>query len=210
MPLSNPIISRVAPVKVGGSANAGAGRLASAFDHVHPLTETSGPDDLGMGSIISTEVVRRIGSLLVGQQFDVGRQAGGQGSTSTTMTDIGLPFVWNIRRTGGHVFVALLSYSTAATTTGLRLNANFTGTFSTNGIRIFGATGPAALVAANATWGTPLGSAAVGPGGTSTPMLVYGSANITAIGTLSLQFASGVAGSNVNIDSSSWGMLIQA
>ena len=41
-------------------------------------------------------------------------------------------------------------------------------------------------------------------------MLVYGSANITAIGTLSLQFASGVAGSNVNIDSSSWGMLIQA
>jgi hypothetical protein len=199
----------VAPVKVGGSANAGAGRLASAFDHVHPLTETSGPTDLTPGSIIDTETVRRVGALLVGQQFDSGRQAGGQGSTSTDMTDIGTPFVWNIRRTGGHMFLALLSYSTALVTTGLRLNANFTGTFSTNGVRIFGATGPAALVAANAAWGTPLGSAGVGPGNVSTPMLVYGSANITAIGTLSLQFASGVAGSNVNIDSSSWGVLIQ-
>ena len=62
MPLVNPIISKVAPLKVGGSANAGAGLLASAFDHVHPLTETSGPTNMGLGAIADKHLWQRIGN----------------------------------------------------------------------------------------------------------------------------------------------------
>jgi hypothetical protein len=209
MPLVNPIISKVAPVKVGGSASAGVGRLVSAFDHIHPLTETSGPDDLAMGSIIASEAVRRISNALVGQQFDVMRQPNNLNSSSTTPANAGV-FVFNVRRTGAHVFAFLLDYSTGNVTTGLRLSVNFTGTSSNQRYNILGATSASVMISGSSgAWDGQLGSASVGPAGGDVAMLLYGSMNVTAIGTLALQYASGVAGQSVTIAANGWGMLIQ-
>jgi len=209
MPLSRPVISRVAPLNVGGAANAGAGFLASAFDHAHPLTETSGPTDLTPGSIIDTDSVRRIGALLVGQQFDVIRQGNNINSTSTTLVDAG-SFVFAVRRTGQYEFAFFLHYASALVTTGLQLAVGFTGTASIVRYSLLEATSPTAMQSGSSgAFGGVLGAPGVGPANTTVAALLYGSANVTAPGTLSLQVASGVAGSNVTISSNSWGVLIQ-
>jgi len=214
MPLSRPVISRVAPLNVGGAANAGAGFLASAFDHRHPLTETSGPTDLSLGDIIANETIRRVGGNLVGRTL-LGNSSGGNSTTTaTTPSDVNAGLNFAINNTGTHYALWVLGYNTLGVGVGLMLGVNYSGTLSGNfRASVFMASAAAAMYnASTETLDALLGQATVGPGGgagADRVALVFARLPVTGPGTLALRYASGVAASQVMVTRSSFGILLQ-
>jgi hypothetical protein len=215
VPLSNPIISRVDPVKVGGAANAGVGRLASAFDHIHPLIETAGPTNLNMGAILDDTMVKRLGANFIGRMLRANSTAGTNSTSSTALSDVSssLNFAIPANVPGAAVFYGLwvLFYNTAAATTGIILSANVSGASAGNDrVGVFLATGPTAMYSQYASvLDTPLGSPTVGPGSTGRMALVFCRTSGAGVGTIALRYASGVAGSAVSIGGESYGILLQ-
>lgn len=59
-------ISSATPVTIGGAATGGTSLLASAADHVHPITETSGPTVLTIGAISNNQYLQRSGTAIIG------------------------------------------------------------------------------------------------------------------------------------------------
>lgn len=210
MPLSNPIISRVAPLKIGGSANAGAGLLASAFDHVHPVTEMSGPTDLSYGDVLDGESVRRVASQLFGRTLKCVRLTANQGSSSVTPIDVSSSLNLDLKANASVLALWVVFYETALATTGLMLTLGYTGTINASRFGILGATAPTTMLASvTTTLGALLGQANVGPAGSDVVTLLFGDIRPVTAGTLSLQFASGVAGSSVTIFSGSMGLALE-
>jgi hypothetical protein len=215
VPLVNPRISSTAPLKVGGAAAAGIGLLASAFDHAHPLIETSGPTNLNMGAILDDTMVKRVGANFIGRMLRANSTAGTNSTSSTALSDASssLSFAVPANIPGSAVFYALwvLFYNTAATTTGIILSANVSGASAGNDrVGVFLATGPTAMYSQYASvLDTPLGSPTVGPGSTGRMALVFCRTSGAGVGTIALRWASGVAASNVSIGGESFGILIQ-
>jgi hypothetical protein len=212
MPLVNPIISGVAPIKVGGAANAGAGLLASAFDHIHPLTETSGPTNMSLGDILDGDGVRRIASAFVGRAIRANSITSGVSTSVVTASDVSSALTFSLLPSNGACLALwLLSYSTALATTGIMLSANFTGTSSSSRrVAVLTATGASTIYSESAlAFDTLLGNATVGAGATARLALVFCRVGVTAPGDLSLRYATGVAGSAVTIGAGSGGILIQ-
>jgi hypothetical protein len=58
-------------VGIGGGNSAGASGELAGKDHDHAIRETSGPTDLTVGAIENGELVRRIGTSLVGHPHDI-------------------------------------------------------------------------------------------------------------------------------------------
>jgi len=211
MPLSRPVISRVAPLNVGGAANAGAGFLASAFDHRHPLTETSGPTDLSLGDIIANDTIRRVGGNLVGRTL-LGNSSGGNSTTTaTTASDVNAALNFAINNTGTHYALWVLGYNTVGVSVGLMLGVNYSGTLSGNfRASVFMASAAAAMYnASTETLDALLGQATVGPGAGDRVALVFARLPVAGPGTLALRYASGVAASQVMVTRSSFGILLQ-
>lgn len=211
MPLSNPIISRVAPLKVGGSANAGVGLLASPFDHSHPLVETAGPTDLNLGAWLDAEMARRVAGSIVGRQIGVGFLTSNVVRDLTAMADVDPELNFALKAATYYAWVYFITYQTAAPTTGIRLSMSYTGTVSRFRYNLAGASGVAAFQSASggAAYDTPLGAAGTGPGTTNVGMVMFGGIATTTAGVMSPRYASGVAGSSVTIASSSFGLLVQ-
>jgi hypothetical protein len=211
MPLVNPIISKVVPVKVGGSASAGVGRLASAVDHVHPLVETSGPTELGTGPIPDLDFLRRSGPLIEGRTLATARLMATQNSSVVTLADVhATQMGFNLKDDSGNMFMFVVAYRTAAATTGLRLAVNYTGTFSLLRYGLLGATSATAFQSGNiAANDTPLGAAGVGPGAADVTAVILGFCRTITGGNLALRYASGVAGSAVTIQIGSCCFMIQ-
>jgi hypothetical protein len=213
MPLTNPRVSRAVPIKVGGSANAGVGRLASPSGHVHPLIETSGPTSLDMGSWLDGEIGRRVGGNVVGRFLGAGSTTGSASSTVTTPTDVDSKLNFDLETGRVYLGLWLLSYSTANLTTGIMLAVNYTGTASASGLRmaVIMATDAAAMFSQNATtFDSLMGLPTVGPGaGTGRLALVYCRLSTTAPGVLALRYATGVNGSSVSVNTQSGGIVIQ-
>ena len=212
MPLSNPIISRVAPVKVGGAANAGVGLLASAFDHSHPLIETAGPTNLTPGNILDGDAVRRVGANLVGRLLRANSNTGGNiSTTSTTPSDVSPSLTFPLQAGLAYVALWLLNYETANASTGIMLSVNFTGTPTSN--RRLGAliaTGATSMFSnTSATLDTLLGNPTVGPGSNNRAALIWCRVGTSTAGDLALRFASGVAGQAATIGSESFGLVFQ-
>jgi hypothetical protein len=212
MPLVNPIISNVAPLKVGGSPSAGAGLLASAFDHVHPLIETAGPTNLNMGAILDGEAVRRVGANLVGRLLRANSNTGSNISTTlATPTDVSPNLTFPLQAGFAYVALWLLNYETANATTGIMLSANFTGTpTSARRLGALIATGATTMFSnTSATFDTLLGNPAVGPGSNNRAALFWCRVGTSTAGDLALRFASGVAGQAATIGSESFGLVFQ-
>jgi hypothetical protein len=214
MPLVNPVISRAVPIKVGGAPSAGAGFLASAFDHIHALTETSGPSNLALGDIFDDDMVRRVNALLVGRMLRANNTNGTAATSLTTPTDISSSLNFAIPPSASPaVFYALwvLFYLTAAAGTGLMLSCNITGASSANDrFGVLMATGAATMHSAYATiFDALLGNPTVGPGSTGRVALMFLRTSGAGVGTISPRFASGVAGSSVSIAAQSFGILLQ-
>ena len=214
MPLTNPIISRVAPVQVGGSANAGLGFLASAFDHAHPLIETSGPSNLNMGGILAGEAVRRVAGDLVGRQLQVARLTTGGGVTtsSTTFSDVSSQLNFDLKASTDYLVFWVVYYETAAVATPIRLSTNYTGTV-TSGTRfgLFGATSGAGVMSGAAFANdTTLWNGSAGPGPTEIVMaLVSGFFRTINAGNLALRYRTGATSSSVTVHNGTHGFLIQ-
>jgi len=212
VPLSNPIISRVAPVKVGGAANAGVGWLASAFDHSHPLIETAGPTNLSMGSILDNEAVRRVAANLVGRQIQVARLTVGPAVNSTTaMADVGSQLNFDLKANEQYLVCWVVYYQTAATSTPIRLAMSYSGTLN-SGTRtgLLGAQSPTAFISGVGTVDdVGLGAASAGPGSTDVVALVGGMVRTLLAGTLALRFRSGAASSSVTVQNGTHGLLVQ-
>ena len=171
MPLVNPPlpgiqISGAIPLKVGGSPSAGGGGSASAYNHVHALQETSGPTNLDLGGILTGEMVRRVAAALVGRQIDVLRLTSNSSSTSTAPADVSADLSVSLKAATNYLVWWIFSYVTAATTTGLRVGMNYSGTLGSNTLfALLGATSPTAMQnAATGTNDALLGQAGVGPG----------------------------------------------
>jgi hypothetical protein len=212
MPLVNPIISKVVPIKIGGAANAGAGRLASAFDHIHPLIETAGPTNLTPGAILDGEGFRRVGSSIVGRLLRANSNTGGNISTSlATPSDVSPSLTFPLQAGLAYVALWLLNYETANATTGIMLSVNFTGTATSN--RRMGAliaTGATTMFSNTAaTLDTLLGNPTVGPGSNNRAALIWCRVGTSTAGDLALRFASGVAGQAATIGSESFGLVFQ-
>ena len=213
MPLSNPIISRVAPVKVGGAANAGVGWLASAFDHIHPLIETAGPTNLNMGGILDGEAVRRVAGNLVGRQFQVARftTGGGAVTASTAFSDVSAQLNFDLKASADYLALWFVFYHTAAVSTPIRLSTAYSGTLS-SGSR-FGLLGATSLTGFMSGTGNAnddnLYAGSAGPGADVVPALVGGMWRTSAAGTLALRYRAGASSSNVTIDNGTCGLLIQ-
>jgi len=187
------------------------GRIASAFDHVHPLIETAGPTSLDMGDILTGEGVRRVGATLVGRQFDILRLANNASTSIVTPVDVDPVLSAPLKATTNYVVVWVMSYVTAALTTGLRVGMHYTGTLGSNTLfALLGATAPTAMqaMATGADDGL-LGQAGVGPGATTVIEVLYALVRTSTAGVLSARFASGVNGSSVTIGTNSHMLVIQ-
>jgi len=211
VPLSNPIISRVAPVKVGGAANAGAGWLASAFDHSHPLIETAGPTNLTPGAILDGDTIRRVGAGMVGRLLRASSSLGGSANSLVTPIDTSGNLTFSLPLGNAYIALWLISYTTAAATTGIMLSVNFTGTSSGNQrFGVLTATGANTMFSQTSTvFDTLLGMPAVGPGSTPRVALIYCRLGVDAVGNLALRHASGVGASSATVGSESCGIVIQ-
>jgi len=210
VPLSNPIISRVAPVKVGGNPSAGVGLLASAFDHVHPLVETSGPTNLSWGGVLNNELVKRGSGLLIGRSIVTDQNTSSASSSVVTPADVSSRLNFALKAAEEYAVLWPMQYSTAAVGTGLMLGVNFDGTIDDLRYGVLIATGATAMFSACASSpDTLLGSATTGPGGTARMALVTAYIRAGTAGTLALRFASGVAGSAVSIPTHCFGICIQ-
>lgn len=185
---------------IGGGNTAGVSPLVAHADHDHTLRETSGPTDLTMGSILDNESVRRVGGQLAGRIFRVLRRAGSASTSVTTPADVSGDLSVDLKAATANMVVWVIYYLTAATTTGLRVGLNFSGTLNTIHYGLLGATGATAMQSEFAsTNDTLVGQAAVGPGGTARVAILFGMVRTTSDGTLVPRYASGVAGSAVTI-----------
>jgi len=210
VPLYNPIISNVAPNKVGGAASAGVGLLASAFDHVHPLVETAGPTNLSVGSWLDGEMVRRAGALLVGRLVSLPRLTAGQSSVSASLADVSPQLTAALKAGLTYFFAWFVIYRTANATTGLRLAVNYSGTQSYIRATLLGATGPAGFQSDSATaLDTAVGASGVGPSSNDVGCILYGTTITTSAGTFALRFATGSAPNGVTVQSGTTGMIIE-
>jgi hypothetical protein len=210
MPLVNPIISKVVPVKIGGTPIAGVGRLASAFDHVHGLVETAGPTNLTPGSWLDGEMARRVGSLIAGRLMTFPRLTAGVSSTLATAGDVSPQLTVALKTGTTYFFAWFVVFRTANATTGLRLAINYSGTASYMRCVLLGATGAAGFQASEtSTLDGLIGVSAVGPGATDLGCILSGTIITTSAGTMALRFASGVAGSSVSVQSGTTGMIVE-
>jgi len=212
MPLYSPVrIATSLPMKVGGAPDAGAGLLASAYNHVHPLQETSGPSNLSLGDILNGEMWRRVsGNVIAGRALKAQSSNGTATSTVVTLADVTANLTFALE--GGRTYLALwmLSIASAAATTGVMLSVNFTGT--PGGVRygVMMATGANTTFSQTSTvFDTLLGMPAVGPGSTPRAAFVFCRVGASTAGDLALRFASGVAGSSVTVGGESCGIAIQ-
>ena len=211
MPLSNPIISRVAPVKVGGNPSAGVGLLASAFDHVHPLIETAGPTNLSLGGVLSNEMIRRVSSALVGRSIVTDQNTSSASSSVVTPADVSSRLNFALKAAEEYAALWVIHYNTAAAGTGLMLGVNFDGTIDDLRYGLLIATGATTIYSGSATSpDTLLGAATTGTGGGTARMaLMAAYIRCATAGTMALRFASGVAASAVTIPTHCFGICIQ-
>jgi hypothetical protein len=201
----------VAPVKVGGAANAGVGRLASAFDHGHPLVETDGPTDLSMGPILLDEMIRRVGPVLTGRQVEVRRLGAGVSTTSTAAVDVDPDLTFVLVGGRSYMFLWVAFYQTAAVTTGMLMGVNYNAGQTANPrYGLLMASGATAVFSAVAgANNTLLGQAGVGPGSSDRVALLGGIYRPSAAGSLAMRYATGVAASSVTMDTNSYVILMQ-
>ena len=215
MPLVNPGIqlSSALPRRVGGAPSAGSylEQLASAYDHAHPFTETSGPTNLALGGILDGEIPWRVADFLVGRQLDVGRLANNASTSLIALSDVDASWNFALKAPAGYTAIWILHYNTAAVTTGLRLAVNYTGTLNTVRYGIMAATSLTSFQCESTTTvDTPLGQAGVGPGPAANRVaLLFADIRTSTAGVAALRFASGVAGSTVTIGANSDAVLIQ-
>lgn len=199
MPFYNPVISTVTPQRIGGTPSAGVSKLAAADDHVHPFTEAAGPTNLAIANILDTEMVWRTGTNLQGRYERVARTTANLNNNTTTLSNL---VQITVPRSGNFIFEGSASYNCAATTTGLQLAFDFTGTTSLRKLVLMKWTDQAgSYLSSNTTsFVTKIGVANVGPtSGTDAFFHYWGMITATSAGTLSIQFASGVAASNVSV-----------
>jgi hypothetical protein len=211
MPLFNPSISRAAPIKVGGNANAGLSFLASAFDHVHPLIESAGPTNLNMGSWLDGEILRRVGANMVGRVLRANSTQGSNSTSLATATDASPSLTFSLEGSRAYLALFIIGYTTASAATGLMLSANFTGTSSGNQrVAVLIATGATTMFSqTSASYDVLMGNPTVGPSGTSRLALVFVRCGTSGPGDLALRYASGVAGNSVAIAGESGGIVLQ-
>jgi hypothetical protein len=213
VPLSNPIISRVAPVKVGGAANAGVGRLASASDHVHPLTETSGPTDLALGNLFTDDLMSRSAGALIGRTVRSNGTTNSQNTTLATPTDVlGTDFV--LPKAGTYFFLMVSAHNTAAATTALQLSYSYSGTVAAAriqmAIQVSATTFETATTSVEATLIQAPSGSGYAVAGQSGLVLVWGRVSVSSAGTFRLRFASEVAGSQVSLGSALTTFMVEA
>ena len=196
---------------IGGGNTEGVSARLARRDHDHTFRETSGPTDMLMGAILAGESIRRVAGVLTGRLVGACVLTANQATTSGTAVDVSAADMsFDLKAGTAYVIIWFFMYSTAATTTGLLLGMNYSGTTSLIRYGILGATsltGMQSLI--TSTNDGLLGQAAVGPGGTGRATVLAGSYITVTAGTLRLRYASGVAGSAVNPASGSIGLLIQ-
>lgn len=206
------IVAAAPPIGIGASNSEGAASSFARSDHNHTIRETSGPQDLTVGSILNGESVRRIsGAVLAGRLIRTDRNNGTATSTVVTPADVSAGLtVASLTAGEAYGVIWVLHYNTAATTTGLMLSVNYTGTAANVRFGVLMASAATTMFSASATaLDTLLGQAGVGPGGTNRIALVFCRMTATTAGDLALRFASGVAASAVNISTSSFYFAIQ-
>jgi len=201
-----------APAQGIGGANAeGTSPLVARADHDHLFRETSGPSDLRVAGILADELFWRSGFQVKGRQMDIQRLLGTATRNAVALADVSVNLNFNLKDDAGYLCIWAPFYSSAAATTGMILSVNYTGTFSQLRYGIMGATGATGFQSATATTVDQLlGQAAVGPGGTTRMTVMVCYIRTTTAGVLALRWASGVAGSDVNMGNGSPGFLIQA
>jgi hypothetical protein len=194
---------------IGGGNLAGSGGALALANHDHTFRETDGPTDLQMGPVLDLEAVRRVGAFLIGRILRVLRRSANQSSTVVTPTDVS-DLSLDLKALNNYLVLWVIYYTTAATTTGLRVGLHYSGTLNTIFYSLLGATGATAMQSeATATDDALLGQAGVGPGGTTRAALLLGMVRTTGAGTLSARFASGVAGSAVTVGVHSHMLVLQ-
>jgi hypothetical protein len=214
MPLFNPavpVISTAIPLRIGGAPAAGVGPLASAHDHVHPLTETSGPIQLAVGPWRDGETPRHVAGVITGRQLDVKRLLAAVSTSSTNFSDISSQLNFDLKANTDYLVNWTLYYETAATTTPIRLATNYSGTQNSgNRIGGIGGTSATAMFCGSATGNDAGLSAPAGPGpGVIVPVVLSGLFRTLTAGTLAPRYRSGATSSSVTIQAGSHGLLVE-
>jgi hypothetical protein len=205
------VIGTAAPSQgIGGGNLLGSSLLLSRSDHNHTIRETAGPTDLTVGSWLDGEISRRVGSVLVGRQFEVKILTTSPATTNVAAANVSTDMAFTLKANTSYMVVFPLFASSAATTTGVMLGLNFSGTTSALRYGFLSATNNTTMQSAETqTNDTLLGQTGVGPGGTSRLQLLVGVYQTTSAGTLSLRFATGIAASTVTIGARSMAFLVQ-
>lgn len=208
MPFYGPVvkIGTATPIKVGGTPTAGASLLASAQDHAHPLTETSGPTNLSLTTWRDTEILYRSSGNILGKRLQWFHITSTLGTTSTTLQTLGSVA---LARAGTYIFELIGTPYNSVVNTGVMLGFNYTGATSDRNLQVYRPNAGGKFTTLGTTaFNTKVGVAGDGYStGDNFYMHAWGYFVATASGTFSLLYCSGTSGNNVGFDTGTmWGI----
>lgn len=163
-----------------------------------PLINTYSRDDIAIAnSSLALAATQRARRRMTGGDVNV------IGTSYVTVSDLSVP----INRIGGIAFEYWLMYSTDDVTEGIGVQLAFSGTANGVGYTLEAYTAPAtrANLVSVTSFGSGVAPYTAGPGATPCTIVVRGSCNVTAVGTLDLQIRTETGALSSTLLSPSWG-----